>query len=42
MKELEKIAVSSTLKKNNGKIAKSIKDLKISSSAFYRVMESLS
>lgn len=41
MRELEKVAVAMALKENNGKIAKSIKDLRISSSAFYRVMESL-
>ena len=42
IKILERDVVSSCLKKNNGKIAKTIKDLRISSSAFYRVLESLS
>lgn len=36
---LEKIAVEKALKRNNGKITACIKDLKISSSAFYRIIQ---
>ena len=37
--QLEKKAVEEALKRNNGKITASIKDLKISSSAFYRIIQ---
>lgn len=37
--QLEKKAVEEALKRNNGKITASIKDLKISSSAFYRILQ---
>jgi DNA-binding NtrC family response regulator len=37
--QLEKKAVEQALKRNNGKITASIKDLKISSSAFYRILQ---
>jgi DNA-binding NtrC family response regulator len=36
---LERRAVEEALKRNNGKITASIKDLKISSSAFYRILQ---
>ena len=36
---LEKDAVSAALKRNNGKVTASIKDLRISSSAFYRILQ---
>jgi len=38
IQDLEKKAVESSLKKNNGKITACIKELKISSSAFYRIL----
>lgn len=41
MKRVEKEVTASLLKKNNGKIAKTIKELKISASAFYRIQQSL-
>lgn len=41
MKKVEKEITASILEKNKGKIAKTIKDLKISASAFYRIQESL-
>lgn len=41
VKTLELHVVKETLKNNNGKIAKTIKDLKISSSAFYRIYEKI-
>jgi DNA-binding NtrC family response regulator len=41
MKRVEKEVTASLLKKNNGKIAKTIKDLKISASAFYRIQQTL-
>ncbi|MEX1099318.1 MAG: sigma 54-interacting transcriptional regulator, partial [Bacteriovoracaceae bacterium] len=41
VKNLEKTVVKETLESNQGKIAKTIKDLRISSSAFYRVLESI-
>lgn len=37
--KLEKKAVEEALKRNNGKITACIKDLKISSSAFYRILQ---
>lgn len=37
--QLEKRAVEEALKRNNGKITACIKDLKISSSAFYRILQ---
>ncbi len=37
--QLEKLAVEKALKRNDGKITASIKDLKISSSAFYRILQ---
>lgn len=37
--QLEKKAVEEALKRNNGKITACIKDLKISSSAFYRILQ---
>lgn len=37
--QLEKKAVEEALRRNNGKITASIKDLKISSSAFYRILQ---
>jgi DNA-binding NtrC family response regulator len=37
--QLEKKAVEEALKRNNGKITASIKDLKISTSAFYRILQ---
>lgn len=36
---LEKIAVEESMKRNNGKITACIKELKISSSAFYRILQ---
>jgi DNA-binding NtrC family response regulator len=41
MKRVEREVTASLLEKNNGKIAKTIKDLKISASAFYRIQQSL-
>jgi DNA-binding NtrC family response regulator len=37
--QLERRAVEESLKRNNGKITASIKELKISSSAFYRILQ---
>jgi DNA-binding NtrC family response regulator len=37
--EIERKAVASSLKRNNGKITACIKELKISSSAFYRILQ---
>jgi DNA-binding NtrC family response regulator len=37
--EIEKRAVEEALKRNNGKITACIKELKISSSAFYRILQ---
>lgn len=37
--KLEVMAVEKAMKKNNGKITASIKDLKISTSAFYRILQ---
>ena len=37
--QLEKRAVEESLKRNNGKITACIKELKISSSAFYRILQ---
>jgi DNA-binding NtrC family response regulator len=39
IKILEKVAVQEALKKNQNKVSACIKDLKISSSAFYRIIE---
>jgi DNA-binding NtrC family response regulator len=36
---LEKCAVEESMKRNNGKITACIKELKISSSAFYRILQ---
>ena len=41
IKILEKLVVQETLEANQGKIAQTIKDLKISSSAFYRIYDTL-
>ena len=41
MKKVEREITSNLLAKNQGKVAKTIKDLKISASAFYRIQESL-
>lgn len=41
VKILEKQVVKEALEKNGGKIAQTIKDLKISSSAFYRIYETI-
>lgn len=41
MKKIEKEITINILEKNKGKVAKTIKDLKISASAFYRIQESL-
>jgi DNA-binding NtrC family response regulator len=41
MKKVEREITKELLKKNEGKIAKTIKELKISASAFYRIQETL-
>tara|TARA_B100001971_G_C18268024_1_gene596414 strand:- start:94873 stop:96192 length:1320 start_codon:yes stop_codon:yes gene_type:complete len=41
MKKIEKEITRNILERNNGKVAKTIKDLKISASAFYRIQENL-
>lgn len=41
MSRVEREVIKEVLNKNNGKVAKTIKDLKISSSAFYRVQQSI-
>lgn len=41
MKKIEKEITRNILEKNQGKVAKTIKDLKISASAFYRIQENL-
>lgn len=42
IKKIEQETILSTLDKHDGKVTKAIKELKISSSAFYRISESLS
>lgn len=42
IKKVEQETILSTLEKYNGKVTRAIKELKISSSAFYRISESLS
>ena len=39
IEQIEKMAVEDSLKRNNGKITVCIKELKISSSAFYRILQ---
>jgi len=41
MKKIEEESLKSTLDKHKGKITHVIKELKISSSAFYRIFENL-